>query len=49
MDMITAHWEWILIGFMILEKIVKISPSSKDDILLDSIIKPIFEMLKPKK
>ena len=49
MEWISQHWEWLLIGFMVLEKIVKLSPSTKDDILFDSIIKPIFNMIKPKK
>ena len=46
---LATNWEWVLLGFMVLEKVVKISPSKKDDILLDSIIRPLFEMLKPKK
>tara|TARA_R100000458_G_scaffold51908_1_gene53065 strand:- start:509 stop:658 length:150 start_codon:yes stop_codon:yes gene_type:complete len=49
MEWLASNWEWVLLGFMILEKLVKMSPSEKDDILLDTIIKPIFEMLKPKK
>jgi len=48
-EWITANWEWCLLGFMVLEKIVKVSPSKKDDILFDSIIKPVFDILKPKK
>jgi hypothetical protein len=46
MNWIASNWEWVLLGFMVLEKVVKISPSQKDDILLDSIIKPMFELLK---
>ena len=46
---LATNWEWVLLGFMVLEKVVKISPSKKDDILLDFIIRPLFEMLKPKK
>lgn len=48
-EWLVTNWEWVLLGFMVLEKIVKVSPSKKDDILLDSIIRPLFEMLKPKK
>ena len=29
MGWITANWEWILLGFYTLEKIVKLSPSKK--------------------
>ena len=49
MEWLASNWEWVLLGFMVLEKLVKLSPSKKDDILLDTVIKPIFEMLKPKK
>ena len=49
MEFLTNNWEYCLIAFMVLEKVVKFSPSKKDDILLDSVIKPIFNMLKPKK
>ena len=45
---ILAHWEWILLAFFVLEKVVKLSPSQKDDILFDSIVKPIFNALTPK-
>ena len=38
MEWITTNWEWILLGFYTLEKIVKLSPSKKDDIIFDSII-----------
>ena len=48
-EWLAGNWEWCLLGFMILEKVVKMSPSKKDDILFDSIVKPIFNMLKPKK
>ena len=48
-EWLANNWEWCLLGFMILEKIVKLSPSKKDDIIFDSIVKPIFNMLKPKK
>tara|TARA_Y100000034_G_scaffold115685_1_gene153140 strand:- start:131 stop:277 length:147 start_codon:yes stop_codon:yes gene_type:complete len=37
MDWLINHWEWMLIGFMVAEKIVKMSPTKYDDILLDFI------------
>ena len=49
MAMLLSNWEYILLGFMVLEKVVKLSPSKKDDILFDSIIKPILNMFAPKK
>ena len=42
---IIANWEWILVGFYTLEKIVKLSPSKKDDIIFDSVIKPVWDQL----
>lgn len=48
-EWLALNWEWCLLGFMVLEKIVKLSPSKKDDIIFDSIIKPMFNMFKPKK
>ena len=45
MDVLLANWEYILVGFYALEKIVKLSPSKKDDIIFDSVIKPIWDKL----
>tara|TARA_R100000808_G_scaffold16583_1_gene37386 strand:+ start:6578 stop:6730 length:153 start_codon:yes stop_codon:yes gene_type:complete len=44
-----ANWEYVLLGFYVLEKVVKLSPSKKDDIIFDSILKPIFNMFAGKK
>ena len=48
-EWLTTNWEWCLLGFMVLEKVVKLSPSKKDDILFDSIIKTMLNMFTPKK
>ena len=29
MDWVMANWEWVMLGFYTLEKIVKLSPSKK--------------------
>ena len=42
---IAANWEWILLGFYIIEKAVKLSPTKQDDIIFDAILKPIFDKL----
>ena len=34
-EFMNANWEWMLLGFMVAEKLVKMSPSKKVDILLD--------------
>ena len=49
MEWITNNWEWVLLGFMIAEKAVKMSPSDKDDILLDVIIQGLTKMVKGEK
>lgn len=49
MEWLQDNWEYILIGFYTLEKIVKMSPSKKDDILFDIVfdaVKKLFNSLK---
>tara|TARA_Y100001938_G_C7996702_1_gene382484 strand:- start:318 stop:473 length:156 start_codon:yes stop_codon:yes gene_type:complete len=43
------NWEWCLLGFMVVEKCVRLSPSTKDDVIFDMIIKPMFNAMKGKK
>jgi len=42
------NWDILLVGFVVLEKVVKLSPTKYDDILIDFILKPIFYGLKGK-
>jgi|TARA_R100001443_G_scaffold111789_1_gene124867 hypothetical protein len=49
MEWLSTNWEWVLLGFMIAEKIVKMSPSDKDDILLDVVMEGLTKMVKGKK
>ena len=37
MDFLINNWEWCLLGFMVAEKAVKLSPTKYDDILLDFV------------
>tara|TARA_B100001250_G_scaffold62916_1_gene49373 strand:+ start:28040 stop:28186 length:147 start_codon:yes stop_codon:yes gene_type:complete len=46
MSFITANWEWVLLGLYVLEKAVKLSPSKKDDVVFDMILKPIIDKIK---
>ena len=46
MDFLTNNWEWVLIGFMVLEKLVKLSATKYDDILLDIVWKNIKKLVK---
>jgi hypothetical protein len=45
-EWLTANWEWVLLAFYVLEKVVKLSPSKKDDIIFDTVLKPMFNMFK---
>jgi len=45
MEWLSENWEWVLLGFMVLEKAVKMSPSDKDDILLDVIFNGLARMV----
>jgi hypothetical protein len=46
MEWLNSNWEWVLLGFMVLEKIVKLSPTDKDDILLDVIWQGLKKIVK---
>ena len=45
-ELLVANWEYVLLGFMVLEKVVKMSPSDKDDILLDVVVQGLTRMVK---
>ena len=45
-EWIVSHWEWLLIAFMVAEKLVKMSPTQYDDIVLDIIWKNIRKLVK---
>ena len=45
---LTANLEWVLLSMYVLEKIVKLSPTTKDDVVFDMVLKPIFEKIKGK-
>jgi hypothetical protein len=46
MGFITSNWEWILLALYIVEKAVKLSPSKKDDVIFDMILKPVVDKMK---
>ena len=48
MEWRSSNWQWVLLVFMVLEKIVKMSPSDKDDILLDVVVQGLTKMVKGK-
>ena len=48
MGFITSNWEWILLALYVVEKAIKLSPSKKDDVIFDMILKPIIDKVKGK-
>ena len=46
MEWLASNWEWVLIAFMVAEKLLKLSPTKHDDIVLDIVWKSIKKMLK---
>ena len=49
MEWLSNIWEWVLLAFMVAEKVVKMSPTDKDDILLDVIFQGLSKIVKKEK
>ena len=45
---IASNWEYFLLALYVLEKAIKLSPSKKDDLIWDMVLKPIVGKLKDK-
>jgi hypothetical protein len=48
MGFITGNWEWILLALYVIEKAIKLSPSKKDDVIFDMVLKPIIDKVRGK-
>jgi len=46
MSLITANWEYLLLALYVVEKVIKLSPSKKDDLVWDMVLKPIVDKIK---
>ena len=46
MQALLANWEWVLLALYVVEKVIKLSPSKKDDVIFDMIIKPVVDKIK---
>ena len=46
MQALLAYWEWVLLALYVVEKVIKLSPSKKDDVIFDMIIKPVVDKIK---
>jgi len=42
-NFVIERWEYFFLAFYTLEKIIKLSPSKKDDVLFDSFLRPIWD------
>ena len=45
-ELITSNWEYFLLALYVLEKCIKLSPSKKDDLIFDMVLKPIIDKIK---
>ena len=48
-EWLADNWEWCLLAFYTIEKIVKLSPSKKHDVIFDAVLKPIWESVTKNK
>ncbi len=48
MSFITTNWEYLLLALYVVEKVIKLSPSKKDDLVWDMVLKPIVDKIKGK-
>ena len=46
LESIMANWEYFLLALYVLEKGIKLSPSKKDDLVWDMVIKPIVDKIR---
>ena len=43
-----SNWSWCLLALYVVEKAIKLSPSTKDDVVWDMMIKPIVDKIRGK-
>ena len=43
MELLTNNWEYFLLALYVLEKGIKLSPSKKDDLVWDMVLKTIVD------
>ena len=46
LSLISSNWEWFLLALYVVEKVIKLSPSKKDDLVWDMVLKPIVNKIK---
>ena len=45
---LASNWEFVLLALYVVEKAIKLSPSKKDDLVWDMVLKPIIDKVKGK-
>ena len=45
---LASNWEFVLLALYVVEKAIKLSPSKKDDLVWDMVLKPIVDKIKGK-
>ncbi len=45
-EFFSKNWMWIMIAFWAAEKVVKLTPTRYDDILIDMIVGPVLQQIK---
>ena len=48
LESLLSNWEYVLLVLYMVEKAIKLSPSKKDDLVWDMIIKPVISKIKGK-
>ena len=46
LELLNINWEWFLLELYVVEKAIKLSPSKKDDLVWDMVLKPIVDKIK---
>ena len=45
MDFLSNYWEFVVIGFLVVDKIVALSPSEWDDLIWTSVKKALYKIV----
>ena len=45
-EFIATNWEWCLLALYVLEKAILLSPTKKDDLVWDMVLRPIVDKIK---
>ena len=48
LSFISSNWEWVLLALYVVEKAIKLSPSKKDDVVWDMVLKPVIDKIRGK-